>query len=137
MRLRMLCDKKCEKWAGHVSPLCARALPRARRGLFKFEFFSHPHSSCGTAVGYLAIRIMSSLKGKVFFLDLPGEKSLRDLQRGIEKRGGIVGNFFNKKVRYLVTSRRQASKFEAKASLPCTTRGARMLELLASCMHCN
>ncbi len=53
------------------------------------------------------------LRGKVFYFD---QKSLEGVQREIVQRGGVVDNYFHRKVRYLVTNWHKKGKKVAGCS---------------------
>ncbi|XP_041843786.1 protein DBF4 homolog A [Melanotaenia boesemani] len=46
--------------------------------------------------------------GKVFYLDLPSNKSAETLESDIKELGGTVEKFFSKEIRYLVSNKREA-----------------------------
>nr|XP_057940101.1 protein DBF4 homolog A [Doryrhamphus excisus] len=46
--------------------------------------------------------------GKVFYLDLPSNKTTESLERDIQRLGGSVEKFFSKEIKYLVTNKREA-----------------------------
>ncbi|CAN9514219.1 unnamed protein product [Ophioblennius macclurei] len=46
--------------------------------------------------------------GKVFYLDLPSNRTAETLERDIKELGGTVEKFFSKDIRYLVSNKREA-----------------------------
>ncbi|CAB1420106.1 unnamed protein product [Pleuronectes platessa] len=46
--------------------------------------------------------------GKVFYLDLPSNRTAETLERDIKQLGGIVEKFFSKEIKYLVSNKREA-----------------------------
>ncbi|XP_062255712.1 protein DBF4 homolog A [Platichthys flesus] len=46
--------------------------------------------------------------GKVFYLDLPSNRTAEALERDIKQLGGIVEKFFSKEIKYLVSNKREA-----------------------------
>ncbi|XP_051921788.1 protein DBF4 homolog A [Hippocampus zosterae] len=47
------------------------------------------------------------LSGKVFYLDLPSNKTAESLERDIKNLGGSVDKFFSKDIKYLVSNKRE------------------------------
>ncbi|GAA6220684.1 protein DBF4 homolog A [Lates japonicus] len=46
--------------------------------------------------------------GKVFYLDLPSNRTAETLERDIKELGGTVEKFFSKEIKYLVSNKREA-----------------------------
>ncbi|KAM7383490.1 hypothetical protein PAMP_003136 [Pampus punctatissimus] len=46
--------------------------------------------------------------GKVFYLDLPSNRTVETLERDIKELGGTVEKFFSKEIKYLVSNKREA-----------------------------
>nr|XP_019948867.1 PREDICTED: protein DBF4 homolog A [Paralichthys olivaceus] len=46
--------------------------------------------------------------GKVFYLDLPSNRTAETLERDIKQLGGVVEKFFSKEIKYLVSNKREA-----------------------------
>ena len=84
-----------------------------------FQPAAPPQStSKGKKTGQLTSRDFNPLRGKVFFLDLPGHKCLNAIECKLIERGATIEKFFHRGVRYLVTNRHKTAK---KMGLSCMT----------------
>ncbi|XP_026172325.1 protein DBF4 homolog A [Mastacembelus armatus] len=52
--------------------------------------------------------LVKPFAGKVFYLDLPSNRTSEKLERDIKELGGTVEKFFSKEIKYLVTNKREA-----------------------------
>lgn len=67
----------------------------------------------------LTSRDLRPLRGKVFFLDLPGHKSLEAIEHKLIQRGATVEKGFHRDVKYLITNRHNTDN--NKVGMACMT----------------
>ncbi|XP_075578959.1 protein DBF4 homolog B [Pelecanus crispus] len=54
------------------------------------------------------------LRGKSFYLDLPGGRNARDLAEAIRRLGGVTESFLSKEISYVVSSSKEAKRDKAR-----------------------
>ncbi len=64
------------------------------------------------------------LRGKVFFLDLPGYKHTDTIERKLVQRGATVDTFFHSGVKYLVTYRHNLLSGRKGGATPTTSQSS-------------
>ncbi|KAM9310355.1 protein DBF4 homolog A isoform 1-T2 [Pholidichthys leucotaenia] len=66
-----------------------------------------PGQAKRTSLGCSASQ-MKHFAGKIFYLDLPSNRTAEILERDIKQLGGIVEKFFSKEIKYLISNKREA-----------------------------
>ncbi|KAF6739646.1 DBF4-like protein A [Oryzias melastigma] len=69
---------------------------------------------------------VSPFAGKVFYLDLPSNRTAETLEREIKELGGTVEKFFSKEIKYLVSNKREAkyvNSFQSDCPVPSLDSG--------------
>ncbi|RVE62662.1 hypothetical protein OJAV_G00159440 [Oryzias javanicus] len=74
---------------------------------------------------------VSPFAGKVFYLDLPSNRTAETLEREIKELGGTVEKFFSKEIKYLVSNKREAkyvNSFKSDSPVPSPDSGQTSLQ---------